>query len=757
MRACLRRLALSLLATLPVISLEGCASEGPRGVGLPDLEERVENLLGRMTLAEKIGQMLQVNVTRLMGHTPWDRGPLNEVWMRRVLVEAGAGSILSGGGAAPPGRRPQDWARMTNAIQEFARKNTRLGIPIVYGVDAVHGHNNVLGATIFPHNLGLSTSWSPALFERIAAATAQDMKATGVHWNFAPVCDLARDPRWGRFYETLGEDPLLAGDLAMAFVRGLQAQGVAATAKHFVGYSQPLTGFDRQPADLSLRSLQLYHLPPFAAAIQAGVKTVMVNSGSVNGVPVHVSSYLLTEILRNQLGFTGVVVSDWEDVRRLHTVYGVAASYKEAIALAINAGVDMVMEPFHAEEFTRLLRELVWEGRVSEARIDEAARRILRLKFELGLFDGPSTVDPLQADAQVLGAHRELARQAARESIVLLKNDGILPFSSELKSLAVVGPGADSVPMLMGGWTIDWQGPPAQELPPAVTILAGLRTLAPGVDVRHARGLPPRPELLPEEFVRREIDRAVEVAHGAEAAVVVVGEEPYAEGMGDRETLKLDRYQLELIQAVAAANPNTVVVLVAGRPLLVEAFIEKVRAFLMAHLPGTEGGTAVAEILFGHYNPSARLTYSWPRSLGQLPLFYNAFRTARYEPRYPFGYGLSYTTFAYERLELPEKLGLGEPLKLRVLLRNTGQRAGWEVIQVYAHPVFSPVLAPREALVAYHRVYLEPGEQRWAELEIPWARLALIPGDILGLEEPQVLPGKYRLRVGALQALFHVE
>lgn len=645
---------------------------------------------------------------------------------------------------------------MTNAIQEFVRKHTRLGIPIIYGVDAVHGHNNVLGATIFPHNLGLSTSWNPALIVGLAAATAQDLKATGVHWNFAPVCDIARDPRWGRFYETFGEDPLLAGVLAAAFVQGLQAHGVAATAKHFVGYSQPLTGFDRQPADLSLRSLRMYHLPPFVAAMRAGVKTVMANSGSVNGVPVHASSYLLTEVLRHQLGFTGVVVSDWEDVRRLHTVHGVAASYKEAIALAINAGVDMVMEPFNAEEFARLLRELVAEGRVSEARINEAVRRILRLKFEVGLVADLSPLDPAQADAQVLGAHRELARQAARESIVLLKNDGILPFSPELKRLAVVGPGADSVAMLMGGWSIDWQGPPPQELPPAVTILAGLRTLAPGVEVQYARGLPPKPELLPAEVVRREIDRAVEAARGAEAAVIVVGEEPYAEGMGDRETLELDGYQLELIRAVATANPHAVVVLVAGRPLIVEGFIDKVQALLMAHLPGTEGGTAVAEILFGHHNPSARLTYSWPRSTGQLPLFYNVPRTARYEPRFPFGYGLSYSTFKYEKLELSAELATGDPLRLLVLLQNTSQRAGWEVIQVYAQPVFAPVLAPREILVAFQRVHLAPGEQRWVELEIPLQRLSLIPGDILGFDEPRVIPGPYRLRVGSLQAFFTV-
>jgi beta-glucosidase len=646
---------------------------------------------------------------------------------------------------------------MINTIQEFARQNTRLGIPVLYGLDAVHGHNNVLGATLFPHNLGLSTSWNPKLVERVAAATAQDMKATGIPWNFAPVCDLARDPRWGRFYETFGEDPLLAGDLAAAFVRGLQSQGVAATAKHFVGYSQPLTGFDRQPAELSPRSLYLYHLPPFAAALGAGAKTVMANSGSVNGVPVHASPYLLSAVLRNHLGFQGLVVSDWEDVRRLHTVYGVAASYKEAIALAINAGVDMVMEPFHAEEFVRLLRELVQEGKVSEARINEAVRRILRLKFALGLFDDLAPIDSERAEAQVVGGHRELAKEAARESIVLLKNDGLLPFPPGLKSLAVIGPAADSVPMLMGGWTIDWQGAPSTELPPAVTILEGLRTLAPTVELRYARGLPAKAELLPEHLVRREIERAAEMARGTQAAVVAVGEEPYAEGAGDRENLELDRYQVELIQAIASANPNTVVILVAGRPLIIESFLDKIRAFLMAHLPGAEGGTALAEILFGHYNPSARLTYSWPRSMGQIPLFYNILRTGRYEPRYPFGYGLSYAVFKYEKLELPRGASLGEPLRLRVALRNTSEQPGWEVVQVYASPLFPPVLAPRESLVAYQRVYLAPGEQRWVELEVRPHALALIPGDVFEIGEPRLFPGRYKLRVGSLEAFFSWE
>jgi beta-glucosidase len=420
-------------------------------------EARAEDLLARMTLEEKVGQMTQVNVTRLMGSGEWDRGPLNEAWLEHIFAKLHVGSILSGGGAAPLPNTPRAWAEMTNELQRHALEHSRLGIPLIYGVDAVHGHNNVLGATIYPHNLGLAATWNPELAERIAFATARDVRATGIHWNFAPVADLGRDPRWGRFYETFGEDPLLAGALVAASVRGLENGSVAATVKHFLGYGAPNAGRDRAPAFIPNRLLFELHLPPFAAGFEAGARTVMVNSGAVNGVPAHASRHLLTELLRGKLGFGGVVVSDWSDIHKLVTVHGVARDFAHAVEMSIGAGVDMYMVPYDAQTFTATLLELVRAGRVSEARIDEAAGRILTLKFALGLFEQPY-VDAAEAERIIVEQDRALAYEAAVQSITLLENDGVLPLGEGARRILVTGPSADSVANQMGGWTIGWQG-----------------------------------------------------------------------------------------------------------------------------------------------------------------------------------------------------------------------------------------------------------------------------------------------------------
>lgn len=714
---------------------------------------RVEDLLSRMTLAEKVGQMTQINLTRLMGRNEWDRGPLNEAWLQRVLVDHHVGSILSGGGASPVPNDPETWATVTNTLQRWAVERTRLGIPILYGVDAVHGHNNVLGATLFPHQIGLAATWDTALVEEVARVTARAVRATGIHWNFAPVADVGRDFRWGRFYETFGEDRYLASELVAASVRGLQGESlssegaVAATLKHFVGYSQPLNGQDRSPALIPLRTLREIFLPPFEAGLRAGARTVMANSGSVNGVPVHASAYLLTEVLRHQMGFTGVVVSDWQDIDKLVTVHRVAPTFEEAVRRSILAGVDMYMVPLDAERFTRTLVRLVETGAVPMARIDEAVRRILTLKMELGLFERPYA-DP-QAAREAVQAGEELAWRAAVASITLLENrDGLLPLGARHRSVLVTGPGADDVAMLLGGWSVGWQGVPPGEVPAVVTVAEALRQAAPpGVTVRHVAG------------GRRaeELSGVVAAARDADVVVAVVGEAPYAEGEGDAHVrgYQLSPEQQRLVSALASTGKPLVVALLAGRPLILGEVAQAADALLMAYLPGSQGGRAIASVLFGEASPGARLPFSWPRDMVQVPISYDHLRaeaspSPEYDPLYPFGYGLSYTRFAYRDLEVSGQASAGGVIEVRVSVTNIGEVEADEVVQVYASKPFATVVRPERQLVAFERVRLEPGETRAVRLVIPAQRLAIVPGDILG-DAPMVAePGIYRLTVGGL-------
>jgi len=771
MRARRPRMSWTALLAAPLLVLAVGGSGGP-GTGVraderpayldPSLPvpTRVEDLLSRMTLAEKVGQMTQINLTRLMGRDEWDRGPLNEAWLQRVLVDHHVGSILSGGGASPVPNDPETWATVTNTLQRWAVERTRLGIPILYGVDAVHGHNNVLGATLFPHQIGLAATWDKALVEEVARVTARAVRATGIHWNFAPVADVGRDFRWGRFYETFGEDRHLASELVAASVRGLQGESlssegaVAATLKHFVGYSQPLNGQDRSPALIPLRTLREVFLPPFEAGLRAGARTVMANSGSVNGVPVHASAYLLTEVLRHQLGFTGVVVSDWQDIDKLVTVHRVAPDFEEAVRRSILAGVDMYMVPLDAERFTRTLIRLVETGAVPMARIDEAVRRILTLKMELGLFEHPY-VDP-KAAREAVQTGEELAWRAAVESITLLENRGdLLPLGARHRAVLVTGPGADDIPMLLGGWSVGWQGVPPDEVPPVVTVAEALRQAAPpGVTVRHVPG-GRRPD---------ELAGVVAAAREADVVVAVVGEAPYAEGEGDahKRGYRLSPEQERLVLALASTGKPLVVVLLAGRPLILGEVAQRADALLMAYLPGSQGGRAIASVLFGEASPGGRLPFSWPRDTVQVPIFYDHLRaeespTPEYDPLYPFGYGLSYTRFAYRGLQVSGQVSADGVVEVRVSVTNTGETEGDEVVQVYASKPFSTVVRPERQLVAFERVRLGPGETREVRLSIPVQRLAIVPGDILGDAPMVVEPGVYRVEVGGLSASFTVQ
>ena len=742
MRLRSRAVHVGLAVSLTVSGLALTATGASAQAGYQDphapISARVSDLLKRMTLEEKVGQMTQPAVVTMQGDCQWSGGALVESCMKHMLVDLKAGSVLSGGGETPPQNTPKDWADMVNAVQKYAIDHSRLHIPIVYGVDAVHGHNNVLGATKFPQQIGVGATWDPQLAEQLGESTSRAVKATGPQWDFAPVEDISRDTRWGRYYETYSEDPYLAGSLGAATIQGLQRTGqVAGTVKHFAGYSAPFSGHDRTEAHLDQRELQDTFLPAYKAAVDAGALTLMANSGSINGIPVHASHYLLTDLLRRQWGFTGVVVSDWQDVESLQTAYHLSDSYAGAAAIAVNAGVDMAMiQPGSVDGYVNGLIADVKSGKVTERRIDEATSRILTLKFKLGLFDHPY-VDASQADGIVLGADKDLAVRAATESQTLLRNDGnVLPLSTGIGKVVVTGPNADSIPNQDGGWTIGWQGIPDGVTDPGVTVYQGIKNVI-GDHVKLVT----------------DAGDAVDQTKSADAAIVVVGEKPGAEGANDSETPELAADQQKLVDDLQATGKPVIVVVVAGRPLALGSAADAGQ-LLMSWLPGSEGGTAVANVLFGKANPSGRLPVSWPKVAGDEPMFYqqlpgtNSGTSSSYDPLFAFGAGLSYTTYAVNDVAVSG----GGTVKVTVRVANTGGRDGDMVVPVFAQQPASGILVPPNRLVAYARVSLKAGRSAAVSLSFPLSRLAVTQGDVDGSSTRSVIPGPYKIVAGGKSA-----
>jgi beta-glucosidase len=553
-------------------------------------DRRVESLLSQMTLDEKIGQMTQVDVNALK-----DNADIQKYFL---------GSILNGGGGGPSNNVPQNWLQVVNKYQSWALK-TPLKIPLIYGVDAVHGHNNVDGAVIFPHNIGLGATHDPALVEQAAHITALEVAGTGIRWAFAPCIAVAQDERWGRTYESFGDSTELVSELGVASVRGLQGNqlspdsaSVLACAKHFIGDGGTQNGTDQGNTVCDEATLRKLYLPPYIAAIKAGVGSIMVSYSSWNGKKMSGSKFLLTDVLKGELGFRGILVSDWAAIDQL------SPDYKNDVEASINAGLDMVMipkgpdEPNNYKEFITDLKNLVAEGRVSQARIDDAVRRILRIKFEMGLFKNPYTDPALTAEIGS-AAHREVARQCVRESLVLLKNDNkTMPLSKNLKHLAVVGAAADDLGIQCGGWTISWQGQAGNVTHGGTTILTAIRnTVTPGTTVTFS---PDGSDV-----------------KGADAVVVVVGELPYAETKGDRNDLHLSPADAALVEKAKSAGAPVVTVLLSGRPLILGSAMDASDAFIAAWLPGTEG-QGVADVLFGDFKPTGKLPRQWPRNNGGL-------------------------------------------------------------------------------------------------------------------------------------------
>lgn len=697
------------------------------------LEQRVEDLLARMTLEEKAAQLTSCFKGTLLRHDEAG-GEAFDPQRTRKLFPEGLGRIS----VMPHGGDTRRVIALANEIQAHFRHETRLGIPVLLDTEALHGSLSN-GSTAFPQAIGLAAMWDEALLREIATAIGTEVRAVGASQVLSPVLDIARDCRCGRTEETYGEDSYLASRCAVAFVGGIQSQRVAATPKHFAGNFAGDGGRDSNPIHFSERLMREVYLAPYEAAVrEAGALGIMCAYHSLDGVPCAVNRWLLTDVLRGEWGFHGIVVSDWAAVSGLHETHRVARDYDEAAVAALGAGMDVELPATFAY---RRVAELVRAGKLPLAVLDETIRRVLRVKFWAGLFDRPFA-DPDAAVATInQPAHRALALQAARESIVLLKNDGLLPLLKTAGSIAVIGPSAAQG--RLGGYST-----------PGVEIVSPLAGIKAAVSARTTVRFEAGCEI--EGTDTSGIAGAVEAARQAGVVVVCVGSSHTSEGEGrDRAFLDLPGVQDALVRQVLEANPNVIVVLISGRPVTMRNWVDRARAIVAAWYPGQAGGTALAEVLFGDISPSGRLPISFPRTVGQLPLYYNTKPSGRgYEytdlpglqAQFPFGHGLSYSTFDYSDLKI-RKTGAGRRLRLDVSanIRNAGSRVADEVVQLYIRRDYGPRSQPLRELKGFRRVTIEPGGRAAVRFSLGWKELACLGEDL----KPELHPGNLQIMLGS--------
>ena len=744
-----------ILTILSAMTLAACSDNGTpvyKDASAP-VKERVEDLLGRMTLEEKVGQMNQFVG---LEHIKKNEAHLTEEDLKNNTAQAfypgfSADSVAS-------------WTRKglvgsflhvltleeANYLQSLAMES-RLGIPVIFGIDAIHGNANAPDNTVYPTNIGLACSFDLELARRIARETAAEMRAMNMHWTFNPNIEVARDPRWGRVGETYGEDPYLVSLMGTETVRGYQgdlsSDDVLACIKHFVGGSQPVNGTNGSPTDLSERTIREVFFPPFEEGVKAGAMSLMTAHNELNGIPCHSNEWLMEDVLRGEWGFKGFVVSDWMDIEHIYDLHATAENIKEAFYQSIMAGMDMHMHGVYWNEY---VCELVREGRIPESRIDSSVRKILDIKFRLGLFENPYADPDRTMDIRLCGTHRHTALEAARKSVVLLKNDGLLPLDpGKYRRVLVTGINADDHNIL-GDWSAD------QKPENVTTVLEGLKMVSPETEfVFVDQGWDPR------NMSEANVDRAAAAARTCDLNIVVAGEYMYrgrwterTSGEDtDRSDIDLVGLQNELIRKVAASGRPTVLVLISGRPLGVQWAADNLPALVNAWEPGMYGGQAIAEILYGKANPSAKLAVTMPRSAGQVQMIYNhkpsqyfhPYAVTPSTPLYPFGYGLSYTTYSYsdiwlDRTEIPAD----GTVKVSVEIRNTGNIAGDEIVQMYIRDRFSSVTRPVKELKDFARIHLEPGETRTVEFSVTPDKLMFLDKDL----RPVVEPGEFIVMVG---------
>ena len=752
-----------LLLVSSIIGNAACLVQAATPAGLTkdaNIEKKVEATLSRMTLDEKVGQMTELSID-VLGSVVEGEFKLDKEKVKNAIGKYKVGSVLNAPG--PVAQSREKWKEIIGYIQEVSMKE--IGIPCIYGLDQTHGTTYTLGGTLFPQNINLGASFNPELTYESAVITAYETRASNCPWTYSPTVDMARDPRWSRVWENYGEDCLVNAIMGSEAVHGFQGDDpnhvsedrVAASVKHYLGYSMSRTGKDRTPAYISESDLREKCFAPFKACVETGALTIMVNSASINGVPVHANRQLLTEWLKEDLEWDGMLITDWADINNLYTREKVAANKKEAIEIAINAGIDMAMEPYDLD-FCTLLKELVEEGRVPMSRIDDAVRRILRLKYRLGLFDNPNTD---YKDYPKFGSkeHAAIALKAAEESEVLLKNkNNILPLSKG-KKILVTGPNANSMRCLNGGWSYTWQGHLADRFAGEYNTIYEAVSNKFGADmVTLEQGVTYVAEGAYYEENAPEIDKAVAAAKNADVILACIGENSYCETPGNLADLAISENQRNLVKALAETGKPIVLVINSGRPRIISDIEPIADAVINVLLPGNYGGDALANILAGDANPSAKMPYTYPRNQAELTTYdyrvseemdkmegaydYDAVISVQW----PFGYGLSYTTFDYKNLRVnKDTFAVNDKLEFTVDVTNTGKIVGKEVVMLFSSDLVASLTPENRRLRAFSKVELQPGETKTVTLTIKGSDLAFVGADGNWILEK----GDFRMQIGS--------
>lgn len=735
----------ALLASTSMIMATCFAQVAPPAIAKnPQIERQVEATLSKMTLDQKIGQMTELSID-VLGQFVNGEFKLDDAKLHKAVAEFKVGSFLNAPG--PVAQSREKWQEIIGKIQALSMKE--IGIPSIYGLDQNHGTTYTLGGTLFPQNINIGASFNPELASKAARVTAYETRAANCPWTYSPTVDMARDPRWSRVWENYGEDCLVNAIMGSAAVRGFQgddpnhipADRIATSVKHYMGYSMSRTGKDRTPAYISISDLREKCFAPFKACVEAGALTIMVNSGSVNGVPVHANRELLTKWLKEDLGWDGMLITDWADINNLYTREHVAADKKEAIQIAINAGIDMAMEPYDLNYCT-LLKELVQEGKVPMSRIDDAVRRVLRLKYRLNLFDRPNT---LSAEYPLFGSdeHAALALHAAEEAEILLKNkDNILPLVKGKKFL-LTGPNANSMRCLNGGWSYSWQGHLTDRFAGKYNTIYEAMCNKFGADnVRLEQGVTYKPEGAYAEENEPEIEKAVAAASNVDIIVACIGENSYCETPGNLSDLAISSNQSKLVKALAATGKPIILILNEGRPRLINDIEPLASGIVNILLPGNYGGDALANILAGDVNPSAKMPYTYPRNQAELTTYdYRVSEeTDKMEGAYdydavisvqwPFGYGLSYTKFEYSNFQVnATSFTATDELRFSIDVTNTGLRVGKEAVMLFSRDLVASLTPESRRLRAFKKVELQPGETKTVTMTIKASDLAFVGAD----------------------------
>ena len=747
----MKQLFLSVLLIVFLITI-GCKSQNKatNPIRTSSIDQKVDSILALMTLQEKAGQMLNIGLPAVLKGDYWDSrdsAVYNAEKFNELIIKYAVGSIHNTPGY--PAEK-EGWYEILKKIQDSAMHKTRLGIPVLYGIDNIHGANYVNGSVLFPHQIAMAATWNTELTKISAEITSYESRAASLPWNFNPNADVAMNPLWGRIGESFGEDPYLISEMTLAYLQGSQEKGLqdststAVCLKHFIGYGAGKNGKDRANALIPENSLRQYFLPPFEKAIQNGAKGVMISSNAVNGIPCHINSHYINDILKGELGFKGVVISDFSDVEFLITAHLSAKDKREATKMAVNAGLDMIMNPFDAD-IVDIIVDLVEKGEIPMSRINDAVTRILRLKYELNLFKVPYN-NPKGYTKFASQEHIDANYKSASEAITLLKNNNnVLPLSSTKKVL-VTGYSANSINVLNGAWSRSFLGRETKfNDPNKLTILDAIKKQVGEAHVEFVEGTDYLEDI--------NSDKAVERAKNVDYIIVCVGEIPASEKPSDINELELPEVQQALIKKLSVAKKPIILVMVQGRPRIIREIEPLVDAIVMAYLPGEEGGRAVSDVIFGNVNPSGKLPYTYPKYSGNvLPYYYKKadirdinWGYEGFYPQFEFGFGLSYTTFDYLNLQIStDTLTGSEELKISVEIKNTGNRKGKEVVEVYLKDLVATLSPDSKKLVRFEKIELSPGETKSVNFVLHSKDLANI-----GIHKKWIIEeGEFEIQVG---------